>query len=99
MVANLNIMSASGSFSIRNFFGYVGALIGLNAIVIPAVPVLQYLVVRHVKAEGDRVRGGFKWLHGALFTLWVYASPLRCPPTRPTYSWTNTRALAPVSFK
>lgn len=83
MVANLNIMSASGSFSIRDPFGYVGALIGLNAIVIPAVPVLQYLVVRHVKAEGDRVRGGFKWLHGALFTLWVYVLPPPAPPNPP----------------
>lgn len=75
-------MSASGSYSIprRSLHAYVGALIGLNAVLIPAVPVLQYLVVRHVKAEGDRLRGGFKWLHGALFTLWVYGLPPTPPP-------------------
>lgn len=84
MVANPNIMSASGSYSIRDPFGYVGAIIGLNAVLIPAVPILQFLVVRHVKAEGDPLRGGFKWLHGALFTLWVYVPPNPPSPPRPS---------------
>ena len=66
--------------SIYDPIAYVSAVIALNAIVIPAVPVLQYLVARHVKVEGDPVRSGFNRLHGALFALFVYVSPLPNQP-------------------
>jgi hypothetical protein len=66
--------------SIYDPIAYVSAVIALTAVVIPAVPVLHFLVGRHVKAEGDPVRGGFKYLHGALFTLFAYVSP---PPNQP----------------
>ncbi|KAK1831538.1 hypothetical protein QBC39DRAFT_93062 [Podospora conica] len=50
---------------------YISAHIALAAVLIPAAPVLRYLVARNVKAEGDSLRGGFKWLHAPLLCLFV----------------------------
>ena len=60
--------------------GYLIAHTAIVAILVPAVLALGYFSIRHVRREGDPLRGGFKWYHASLWLLFLSVSPPHISP-------------------
>jgi hypothetical protein len=61
---------------------YVGAQLGLSALLLPALVALGYLTIRHVKIQDDPLRTGFVWLHVAIWGLFMSVPPTCTPSPR-----------------